>query len=314
MAKMATRKPRVKKAKKASRKVTNNNVVSRVRAQLDEGARQWLRLLSDPCRAPLVQPCYESAGTGLLFRAHGLFTPDPTATDFVLEFSPCQGGSFACRYGWSSTPGGSLGNAGSIELGGLFGTTPLNSPVGRARCAAACIRIVYTGKEVDRQGVIAGTLDSGVTYSWGEAIGWTALAAATNMPKLDRFGQQSHEYRWFPGQADAEFVAYDTGEEVGTPQTQGNSLQIALVGANPGKFYVDIVSVWEWQPKEEQSVGMVALLTRPPSAITFNAITRAIGDLGRWAISEASDHAPAIIANMAGPAARIGTQFAALAM
>lgn len=301
---------KARKSKKTARK-NNSGVVSRIKTQLDEGARQWLRLLSDPCRAPLVQPCYESAGTGLLFRAHSLFTPDPTATDFVLEFSPCQSGSFACRYGWSNTVGGPLGTAGNIEIGGLFGTTPLTSPVGRARCAAACIKIVYTGKEVDRQGVIAGTLDAGVTYTWGETIAWKALEAASNMPKLERFGQQSHEYRWFPGQADAEFVAYDS-EEGGNLEFNGNSVQVALVGANPGKFYVDIVSVWEWQPKEELASGMVALLTRPPSSMTFNAITRAVGDLGRWAVAEVGEHMPAIMASMAGPAARIGAQFAAL--
>lgn len=292
------------------RKIAKKSVSMKARAggggvKLDAAAQDWLALLSDPCSAKLVSPCYESAGTGLVTRVHDVISPNATAVDYVYEFTPSLGADIAHRFGWSTTRNGSLGNAGIISVGGLLGTTV----VGRARCVAACVRVVYTGAELDRKGVVAATLDSGFTLIPAEGIAWTALEMASNFPKVVRLGSTVHEYRWCPGDGDGDFRSPSFGGEEGaTGSSAGNSISLAISGVHPGEFYLDVISCWEWQPSQEGTKGSVSIMKNPPSNNTFNQIVRGLGDLGRWATHEGREMV-GMMGSYASTAARVGAMF-----
>lgn len=282
--------------------------VARIGTRLDQAARNWLRLLQDPCSAPLANPCYESPGTGLLMRVHTMVPAPPTAVDYVFEFCP-QNEPTIIVNSWSATPSGSLGNAGAVSLGGLI----TNLGVGRVRCAAACAKFVYTGKEVDRSGLISGTLAPGAAFTPGEPIAGSAIGYMTQMPRTERFGARNHEYKWAPSVQDGNFVPTQA-EERGEIGVFGNTLRVALSNVPPGQFYIDLVTVWEWVPATENITGSVNVVTPPPSSASFNAILRQLGDIGKFAIGQVVDHLPALIASQAMPLGRIGPQFAALTL
>jgi hypothetical protein len=295
-------------SKKSKTRNANIAVVNRVNkyysnkaAGLDEAARKWLKLLADPCNAELAPPCYEVPGTGLLTRSHNIVVK-AEARDYFLEFTP----SFISpiRFGWSLTKGGSLGNGESIAVTGLIGS----GFVGRARCAAACIKVIYTGTELDRQGLVGATLDAGVTINGNEPINKTAAELLTTCARVDRMGQVVHEFKWVPGPGDSDFNPIDI-EEAGGFTANGNSLQVVLSGVSQGAFVIDITSVWEYQPSQEIASGIVTVMRSPPSSITFNQILRGLGDLGKFALNTAGSMGlPGLQPALAG-AMRVGAGF-----
>jgi len=163
--------------------------------------------------------------------------------------------------------------------------------VGRKRCVAACVKVIYTGAELDRKGLVAGTLDSGYTLIGGEAIGGTAPVWLVGMPHTARMGSEKHEFLWVPGDSDQNFRVTQGGEELTTNENSGNSLQIVVSGAPPGSFILECTSCWEWQPSEEPGINQkpsgIVGMKGPPSAFPLSAILHSIGDIGKFVISRA---------------------------
>lgn len=50
--------------------------------------RQFLRLLDDPCNAPLTPPPYQGAGSGTYVRTKTFVNPGGDARDSVIQFNP----------------------------------------------------------------------------------------------------------------------------------------------------------------------------------------------------------------------------------
>lgn len=271
--------------------------------RLDAGARSWLRLLNDPCSAPLARPCYEGTGTGYISRQRTLVAPPATATDFLLEFTPSHGAQIAYRSSWSATPGGGLGNAAQNSLGGMAVNTAI---IGRERCVAACVRVVYIGSEATRQGLVSMFLSQGAAlvdqepiagnaYDWGGSAGYTR-----------RMGEVIHECKWAPGPGDERFRTFaSVPEDVGTNENAGTSVVVAIAGAAPASFYLEIMYVYEWQPAREVAGSrQISDVVAPASRNNMNEIVSALGDLGKWAVGQAVTYgarAAGMIANQAIP-------------
>lgn len=270
--------------------------------RLDDGAVKWLRLLNDPCNADLAEPCYGSSGTGYLSRQKVIFAPPVAARDYVLEFTPTFGASDAYRYGWSDGTGvRSLGTAARFSAGGLVTNSGV---VGRARCVAACMRLVYTGTELAREGTVSMYLSSGATLSTGEAIVGTAFDFHNSAPRVARVGSEDHEIKWCPNEHDQSFQITDgaVSEEVGTGSVVGNSITISVFNVPTNTTYVECVAVWEWQPVEEVTgARSVSTLKSPPSSMPFNDVIRQLGNLGKWATSGKGGTLVGMAANAAMP-------------
>lgn len=297
-----------KKAAAASGAGQSPALANRVKV-LDSSARAWLRLLSDPCGADLVESCYAGTGTGYLSRVRTVVVPPANAVDWLMEFRPGSGWSQAIRYGYSSTPNGSLGTGTNYAGGGFLSSTA----VGRARCIAACVKLIYTGTETNRSGYVSYGLDQGATILLNETIEGAAGHWASTMAHSERMGARDFEFKWVPGPGDEDFRATrDGSEEVWTNENRGAGVTLAVVGAPAGTFQAQITSVWEWQPEEENiggPSGLVVANRAPRSANTLNDVLRAIGDIGKFAASSVSvaypGWAPAMNTAMAAVSAGI---------
>lgn len=254
---------------------------------LDENVRKWLRLMHDPCAAALTPPCYGGTGSGYLTRTRDIITPPATAVDFLVEFTPSADTSSTYRYGYATATGGTLGTASAQQAGGLIANKGV---VGRQRCVAACLKVIYTGTELNRSGLVSSTIDSGMSLIPAEGIAGTAQLWSTGMPRTARMGAERHEILWVPGDDDQVFRANEPSEEARTGEISGNSLQIAIVNAPAGSYIVEATIVWEWQPAEEVVAGAsgISVMTGPPSGIPLSTILSKIGDIGAFVFSRAA--------------------------
>lgn len=254
---------------------------------LDENCRKWLRLMADPCSSALCQPCYGGTGSGYLTRTRDIITPPANAVDFLMEFTPTTNTNQTYRYGYAVTTGGSLGTAAVQQAGGLIANRAV---VGRQRCVAACIKVLYTGSELTRAGLVSATLDSGRTLESGELITGSAQLWSTGMPRTARMGSERHEILWVPGDNDAVFRANELTEELVTGEASGNSIQVAVTNAPAASYIIEATVVWEWQPAQEVSAGApgITVMTAPPSGIPLSTILSKIGDIGAFVFSRAA--------------------------
>lgn len=260
--------------------------------------------MADPCSADLVSPCYGGTGTGYLARVRDYVPVPATARDYVLEFTPSADSQSVYRYGYATDVGGSLGTVSFKALGGIPGNKSMCS---RRRCVAACLKVIYTGAELDRSGMVAMTLDAGMSLSYNQVIVPTTSDWLTCMPHTARMGSAIHEVLWVPGSGDDHFIATALGTEEPPYASNGNSLQLVIRGAPTASFAVEVTSVWEWQPVEDSvnvqtNFSQVALMRGPPTGIPLSTILAAIGSVGKFALHRALGISP--ISGPVGPAIR----------
>lgn len=276
---------------------------ARVGHQLDAGAKAWLKLLSDPCGADLAHPCYGGTTSGYLTRMRYTYTVPATAVDFIAEWNPSELTSSFVRYCWATSVGGSLGNASNIP-GGVPAPFLTNSVVGRYRPVAGCLKVHYTGAELDRKGSVGLNLSFGETLVDGEGIGSSAPAMLAPMATVARLGSVAHEIRWLPGLSDGEFSSSASGDDKSWSQEGGGSIQVVITGMPAGTAMLEFISVYEWQPAEESSPGLRSTMEGPRSRNHLNEILSAVGDVGKWAVGgPVAGALPVIMRTMAQAAA-----------
>lgn len=303
----------------------------------------YLRLLNDPCNAPLVQPTYMGEGTGLFIRVKTLVTPLSNSVDYMIQFCP--------PYIANNAPNGAAGFASPIEyvvsaITGnatntiygqniaptIFGdsATPVTGLAGSARCIAACIKVHYTGSELNRQGLVGASLSPGASLGFLTASGASGGAAVSNylseMPQVDRLGSRVHEYKWVPSVQDQEFVTlskslYSTGGTVGgvfSPLSQSNVLQVAITNAPAGSVMFEVTSCWEYTFNAVSASGGLVRTTVAPPRSTLNETLRYLGNVGQWALAPETQTKALQFAQSVGgvirTAGKVATTFASLAL
>jgi hypothetical protein len=164
----------------------------------------------------------------------------------------------------------------------LFFTT---GAVGSYRPVAGCIKVLYTGSELNRAGIVyAGyhtdspwTFAGGTTKNVAEVMN-TAGLARTRL-------SDHHEVRWIPGPESQEFIMTDlAGNEKEDVHNPGISL--GVVGAPAGTISYEVTAVWEWMPDMTSSGnnGIVSAPRAPSSSNTLNDVLRAVGHVGEFII------------------------------
>lgn len=283
---------------------------------LDAPARDFVRLLSDPCGAPLVGAPYGGVAGSNFYRFRNIIDPGSAAVDSSLQFCPSLVGiSGAVGNGIGAIQWGSTNTTGSAP-GNLYGT-PLNNTIGTGiigglRCVGACIRVMYTGSELNRQGQVALNITASPLYNGlGTAAGVpqslpTSPTLFQEMPNVSRLGEVIHEVKWVPGFNDQAFVAVAEVTSTQVYPQAGTAIVAAVLNAPPGSIQYEVLSCWEATPNL-QGGGIVSTVAAPKSRNTLNDILRAIGNITDFAVRAGNIVVPGIrsgleLARQYGPA------------
>lgn len=269
--------PRKAKAKKPLRRKAK----AAKRAPMDGRMAAYLRLLGDPCAAPLTQAPYAGIGSSYLIRTNHMYQPSAgtgTALDFVVEVSPSNYPAMA-TYGYAVSQG-------STTLANYNETGFLTSSVVKGyRPIACCVRWIPTGAIASRAGLIGLAYSPSKTTTSG-ASGIYPTSFVTSAQRLAPNGATAHEAKWLPSFGDERF---GSATEVningaGSIMVTGRGVD-AVAGIASG--YVDITVVWEWEPNTAYGTGSGAYGGITPStARTWGAsLASALGritDVGKF--------------------------------
>lgn len=312
-------------------------------------AAAYLRLLDDPCNAPLVQPTYQGEGSGLFIRTKVFVDPVANGVDHILQFYPqyiisnsttgSANYSSAIMFAEASTTGGTPGTIRGVPIiKSIFGALDTAGNTiglaGSARCISACVKVHYTDTELNRKGLVGASLSPGSVMSALTAAGGAALAPISTLqseqPQIDRLGARIHEYKWVPNSNDQEFnqlasSTYATGGVPGVPAAGlynagnqgGNCLTVTVKNAAAGSVTFEVVSCWEYTFNPVSAAGLVRTTVAPPRG-TLNDTLRMLGNVGAWALSPHTQNKAIEYARTAGgvlaSAAKVAATFGAMAL
>jgi len=297
MANTTSRKAAMKQAKlrgakiQARRNITQMDATPRmafrsmkkqVSRSMSKASADYVRLLTDPCNAPLVPGIYPGSGGGIVSRFETDFLIGTTATDTCASFT------------W--VPGMNLTFAPSIALPldstaftpaiGAVGSMPgynfLNTVAGSFRAISACMQVTYPGSELDRSGIISLGIQDGASIIPFLPTTQGGSAVATNVQQLRSMAQHTErtpattaEIIWMPGEFDGQNFSYGL---IGPPPKypgpgdgvmfQGRNALVFTAASLPLGIGVRLrcVLVCEWTPRVNQ--GIVASVNPTYSAET----------------------------------------------
>lgn len=235
----------------------------------------YLRMLADPCGAPLAHPPYTGTDSGYLMRSRVTFQADNgtgsgTSADFFLQWTPAG----AASNGFVRRADGD--NTYTTVTKSDFLTSGV---VAKARPVASCLKWVPTGPVTSRKGVV------GLGYAQGQLVtaGATTTLVANLMNScsmLSANGSTPHEVKWLPTIADEVFtnpaVSFDT-------EVSGGCVYVALLGVDATSGvpngYFEATTIYEWTPAVNQGAAPAIAKASPFS--TQQALSR-IRDVGEF--------------------------------
>lgn len=285
MVKVQSKKMNNKSAKKGSgRGLTKGgpgkqNQLVRYREALDEGATKWLKLLSDPCNAPLAPACFPGVASGMMYRCRQYINLGADAVDGYLFFTPAGASSGPGYYPlqWSSV--NTTGTSPITAYGFPIDALPAGAEV---RCAAACLKLHYTGSELDRGGLVGTHITTDPPTRSGTPTGAAGTYATTQAlfstcNTVKRLGTTQHEVRWMPAIGDGNFI------DATAPSRSyvGNAVGISFQGVPAGTITMELTAVYEVVPNAVS--GLVNPIIAPTSRNSLNDVLRGVGDVARWA-------------------------------
>lgn len=238
----------------------------------DAAAKQYAKLLLDPCNAPLVHPIGCPTG-GILVRAQSITSLGGAGfTAGVLHWTPGAIGLNSVELLASS-----VADQNTATLMTVSGATPgknfLASNASAVRCVAACARIMWDGAESARAGRVAygntvgGFLDAGSTTTPGNVV--------PNLETMERMPQTKAEIRWCPNEFDLALTDPTIATNV-SEKDRRSAITISAVNFPAGSFVViELTAVYEYLPA---TASGIALNTRSTtrSSNTFNQVLTAI--------------------------------------
>lgn len=242
---------------RANNNSKKNNVTKRVRKTkggLDEMAAAYVRLLTDPCGAPLTHPIYPGGDSGFLVRSDSVWTTG-------------NGVNESCGYvHW--TPG--YVNASHTELlSGVSATSNVNvnaapnaTGPGKfflaqnafgVRCVAACLKISYPGAEQARSGRLHYGHTPSSTLDSGDSLSVDSLAPL--LQHYTRTPPEHVEVFWRPGIADTEFTDPNTTASQHI-RDRKSAITVAWAGLPAGVgLTFHFTCVYEWTPRPSSGVS-----------------------------------------------------------
>lgn len=241
-------------------KSRKQQLLQTVRSGLDKAAADYVRLILDPCRAPLVPPVYGGSSGAYLAKFEAYV--GPSGDSGYMWWSPGTSNSVTSTSGLVMAS--AADSATSIAWPGT-GQTPqtpgyafLSANSGSYRPVAACAEIMWNDTELNRCGTIAvGTVANSAL--WGQAVTVDQL-----MP-LCQYTARTPDLKvdaaWLPSEAAGGFDDFNT-------QTASNNIQrhngllftwAGIKGTSAG-FKVRLTLVAEWKPEAGKG-----LATPPPA-------------------------------------------------
>jgi len=245
---------------------------------LDRYAQDYLRLLCDPCGAPLVHPVYSGGDSGCLVRTDNFVTYGNTAgiTAGAVHWTP----------GYPNSSGSDLlvGTGATAASAVTYGVTSdaagklfLNVNTRAARCIAACMKVSFTGAESARSGRVhyghtsAGFLDA------GSIVQPNYVAQA--LQHYSRTPTDVIEIFWKPSEGDFNFC---DPVAVSSPQIRDmkNAITVAFADLPAGiGLTFHMTAVFEWQPSYGQGVSN-DVTTKVQSQNSFGDVLKAATEMG----------------------------------
>lgn len=231
-------------------------------------------MIVDPCGATLKHSAF-SGQQGVVQRFSTTYTMT-SATDLYRVFTWIPG-----RFrSWSGS--GVTGTTGlTPSYGGLVpGYNFLTNNAQNARCLAACLDVSYLGKELDRAGYVAvgvvpaGTLNSTTLTNTEKTA--TRLAVKERLPPTD------FSLKWYPSNADTEYVVPGAAIPGGDDFDIANSLTFAALGLPAGaQLVVTLTAIYEWNPRQDLDgvVNTSTSITVPDAVSRINGV---LSTAGRW--------------------------------
>jgi len=288
---------------------------------------KYARLLADPCNAELVHPPYLGGHEGYLMRFETNVTLNGGASTngkVVLVPSAITNGNFAgTEYVGSFNYSDAVAEtASAISAYGTAANAPLQpgytflSGQGASyRPVAACMQLLYVGKETDRAGEFS--LGSGTAYALESYDSVANLKNAAAIHKRTPDGVA--EVRWTPTEADQRWRRVDkyNGSAIDVAQNTDWETQFGSAGAVFGTWTgltagtgvkVRCVVVYEWRPAASATYagGMPSGQTSRVSKFTLNQALSLLERTGNWMYDVSVDSAKAVSSLLAGGRAMRG--------
>lgn len=243
------------KGKRPSRKAKKSvkmRMVRSVRPAFDKAAMDYVRLLLDPCGAPLVHPIGTPTG-GILIRAQSIVPLGTTSasTAGILHWVPGAMNSTNNELLFAVPATSSAATSMTVSPSSP-GKTFITNNASDYRCVAACARIMYDGTELNRSGRIG----------YGNTIGGSILLGTTTsvdaiistLTHVERTPQTIAEIRWCPNEADMTFIDPSAGIAA-QDRERRSALTIAVANyASTFPLTVEFTAVYEYKPVLGQGV------------------------------------------------------------
>jgi hypothetical protein len=282
------------KAKKSGKKKSNVVVVRRARprasiprsltTQLDTYAKNYLRLLADPCNGPLVTAPFGDGQGGIVarFEQDIVLNNDATSVGSYIVFVPS-----ICAYYTSAaaiTSDTTLYASGATGAGPGYSQLLSGAGASSFRTIAACLQVYYPGSEQSRSGISAiGQLNQGAV---------TGTNSTSTIRVLSEYVERTPgamiELKWTPNNYDMEWGSTTAPDGGSGPLLNRRSALVSSTFGIPvvtGMRY-RMVSVIEYLPSSGN--GMVAAPTdRTISRNTFSDVLRVLEGAGNWAYTGA---------------------------
>jgi hypothetical protein len=260
-----------------------------------------------------------------------MFTVGSSAQDCVLQFCPsflfyndngADGGFSPIEWGSTNSTGTPVSTIYAESVSSkIFGsaTGAQQGIAGTGRCLAACVKVHYTGSELNRSGIVYAGLQNSPPLGQTGATTLSAANIGNSCPQIDRLGTRVHEYRWVPSFVDESFInlqqsTYNPASPFTT--ASGNTLVVAAVGFPSGSIMIEVTACWEYNVNMVQGAGLVTTANVCKSPSTLNDVLRTIGDVGKFALSP--DGGKRIVAAVSGAVknirdvAHLGAAFASV--
>lgn len=282
-----------KKQSKASNGMGNNrnggSGMRRSSPTLEPAARDWLRLVGDPCRGALTSPPYPSTDTGYLIRTVDVFNPVAAtiaggvvgSTIFVDAYAQYSPSNVSVSTG--NVVGGTANVGGTFTLttNGFTNFITSTAAVKRYRPVACCLKFIPSGPYASRAGTI------GVSYTPSSALNTGDTTGSTGLVSLAQFtcpvGSQEHEVKWVPTSDDAAFttVSAPVIQACGSVSVVLRGIDATVISATGYSVngYFEATTVWEWVPISSQALSTPV---RAPMATTVQAILATVPDISTF--------------------------------
>lgn len=248
-------------------------------------AHDYMRLLADPCAAPMARSPFAGIGSAYMVRTvNSLRLPAATGTvlDWVVEVTP---GSFPYGVNYGTAVSGTAITLTQPQTNCWVTATP---SVRTYRPVAACLKFVSTSAIATRSGLI------GRSYSPCPMISTTSTVVASTVMShtlsQESNGSVAHEVRWLPSVKDQEFQGIIQAGLLQRDSRGSMQLTGVAVDGNAGNVggYLEVTIVWEWEPEMDVIDGVTPSFAAPGNT-SLNQVLTAIGDVGAFAIRAAGD-------------------------